>query len=83
MRPPRIKSVEPKDDHFLVVEFEDRTRKVYDAAPLFDLEVFSPLKNSAFFRAVKVDSGGYAVYWNEDIDLSENELWLNGKPEKL
>jgi hypothetical protein len=79
MRPPRIKSVETKDDHFLVVEFENTTKKLYDVAPLFDREMFAPLKNPIFFRAAKVDSGGYAVYWNEDIDLSENELWTKGK----
>lgn len=79
MRPPRIKSVKPHNGHFLIVEFEDKTKKVYDVSPLFDREPFIALKNPAFFRAVKVDSGGYAVYWNEDIDLSENELWTNGK----
>lgn len=79
MRPPRISRVETKDDHFLLVVFENNITKLYDAEPLFDREVFSPLRNPAFFRAVKVDSGGYAVYWNEDIDLSENELWSKGK----
>lgn len=79
MRPPRISKVETKDDHLLVVEFDNRVKKLYDMAPLFEREMFSPLRNPAFFRAVKVDSGGYAVYWNEDIDLSENELWSKGK----
>lgn len=36
-------------------------------------------KNEAFFKSVKVDSGGYGVSWNDDIDLSEYELWVNGK----
>lgn len=63
----------------MLVVFENNITKLYDAEPLFDREVFSPLRNPAFFRAVKVDSGGYAVYWNEDIDLSENELWSKGK----
>jgi len=29
---------------------------------------------------VKVDAGGYGISWNDDIDLSEYELWTNGKP---
>lgn len=29
---------------------------------------------------VKVDAGGYGVSWNDDIDLSCNELWENGTP---
>lgn len=79
MKPPRIRSVIPKDDHFLIVEFEDRSRRLYDVEPLFERSDFAQLKNPVFFRAVKVDSGGYAVYWSEDLDLSENELWTKGK----
>ena len=79
MRPPRIKTVTTREDHFLLVEFDNSVKKIYDITPLLSRESFVKLKNPAFFRAVKVDTGGYAVYWNEDIDLSENELWTNGK----
>jgi hypothetical protein len=41
--------------------------------------MFEPLKNRAFFNSVKIEQGGYAVSWNEDIDISEYELWSNGK----
>jgi hypothetical protein len=27
---------------------------------------------------VQVDTGGYGVIWNDDIDLSRNELYNNG-----
>jgi len=37
------------------------------------------LKNKAFFKVVKVDSGGYGLSWNSEMDLSEYELWKNGK----
>ena len=40
--------------------------------------MFFPLKNPAFFRNFIIDSGGYALVWNEDIDISEYELWQNG-----
>ncbi|WP_044018806.1 DUF2442 domain-containing protein [Thermoanaerobacter italicus] len=36
-----------------------------------------------FFKAVKVDAGGYGVSWNSELDLSEYELWKNGKEIKL
>jgi len=77
---PRIKSVEAKGDHLLVIEFEDSSRRIYDVAPLFKREPFTLLQNPAFFKAVKVDSGGYAVCWSDDIDLSEYELWSRGRP---
>lgn len=44
--------------------------------------MFSPLKNQAFFKNVKVEPGGYAVYWNDMIDISEYELWKNGTSDK-
>jgi hypothetical protein len=37
------------------------------------------LENESFFRQVKVDAGGYGISWSDTIDLSESELWLNGK----
>ena len=36
------------------------------------------LKSDAFFKSVRVDSGGYGISWNDDADLSEYELWTNG-----
>jgi hypothetical protein len=42
------------------------------------MEMFEVLKNDAFFKSVKVDSGGYGISWNDDADLSEYELWANG-----
>ncbi len=41
--------------------------------------MFSPLKNSALFKAVQVEQGGYAVFWNSNIDISEYELWTHGQ----
>ena len=29
------------------------------------------------FNKVKVDEGGYGISWNENIDISCNELWFN------
>ncbi|MCU0545116.1 MAG: DUF2442 domain-containing protein [Oscillatoriaceae cyanobacterium Prado104] len=40
--------------------------------------IFAPLRNPGLFRNFTVESGGYALVWNEDIDISEYELWQNG-----
>jgi hypothetical protein len=53
--------------------------KMYFCTPLLHLEMFHLLNNEAFFRSVKVDMGGYGIVWNDDIDLSEYELWVNGE----
>jgi len=47
--------------------------------PLLSRDMFSPLKNPALFKKIKVEQGGYAVVWNENIDISEYELWSHGQ----
>jgi hypothetical protein len=36
------------------------------------------LFEDAFFKNFKVEQQGCGIVWNEDIDLSEYELWQNG-----
>jgi hypothetical protein len=62
----------------LLVQFTNGVEKIYDCAALWNKEMFQPLKNAAFFKSVKVDSGGYGISWNDEIDLSEYELWMHG-----
>ncbi len=76
---PKIKSVRAEDDLHLIVEFDNNITKNYDCQLIINRHEFQPLRNKAFFRSVTVDSGGYGVSWNEDIDISEYELWTNGK----
>ena len=74
----KIKNVVPYDDMILIVEFMSGEKKQYDVKLLMNKwEVFKDLKNNNAFKYVKVDVGGYGVFWNEDIDLSCNELWDN------
>ena len=40
--------------------------------------MYEPLNDLTLFNSVVVDSGGYGVSWNDDIDMSEHELWTNG-----
>ena len=76
----KVKSVEAEDDYILLVTFQNKVKKRYDIKPLFEKwHVFKDLKNiQGLFENVKVDVGGYGIYWNDDIDLSCNELWENG-----
>jgi len=76
---PRVKSVRPLSGKKLLVEFDNGVSKTYDCSPLLELEVFRPLSDEALFRSVRADEHGYAVIWNDALDLAESELWLNGK----
>ena len=78
MNAPKIFSVQAMENKELLVKFENGVEKVYDCTQLLGVGIFQLLKTEAFFRSVKVDAGGYGVSWNDDVDLSEYELWTNG-----
>ena len=78
MEAPKFLSVQALENKKLSVKFVNGIEKVYDCAPLLDNALFWLLKNDAFFKSVRVDAGGYGISWNDDVDLSEYELWTNG-----
>jgi hypothetical protein len=78
MDAPRIVSVQALDGKKLLVKFVNGAEKIYACARLRQLEVFRILDNDAFFKSVRVDAGGYGISWNDEVDLSEYELWTNG-----
>ncbi len=77
---PKIKTVVPLPSKQLLVSFSTGAKKVYDCTPLLQEENFRSLNDDAFFRNVQADSGGYGIIWNDSVDLSEAELWINGAP---
>jgi hypothetical protein len=78
MKYPRIFQAKAIDDRTLMIEFTNQEVKKYDICHLLENPLFLPLRQPAFFKNFKVEKGGYAIVWNEDIDLSEYELWKNG-----
>ena len=81
----RIKSVVPIQGLKLLIEFQDDTKKIYDVNPLLKKwPAFQVLTHiPKLFEQVRVDAGGCAVIWNDDIDLSCDELYYNSRPIKL
>jgi hypothetical protein len=75
---PRITSATVIGKAQLLIRFENGMDKVYDCTPLLTKPQFRMLANPAFFNTVQVDTGGYGISWNDDIDLSEYELWTSG-----
>ena len=64
----------------LLVRFDNGVEKTYDCGPLLGRPEFRLLSRPAFFRAVRVDPGGYGISWNDKMDLSGYELWVHGRP---
>ncbi len=75
---PQVEAVKPLEDKCLLVVFSNGVEKVYDCKSLLENEIFRPLTDDVLFRCVKTDHGGYGIIWNDEIDLSESELWLHG-----
>ena len=78
---PKVMSVTPLSGKQLFVTFITGDTRVYDCSPLLKESSFYPLIDDAFFKNVHVDQTGYGVVWNDNVDLSESELWINGKTE--
>ena len=76
---PRIVAVEPLVNWRLFVTFDNGVSKIYDCAPLLETEPFRPLRDKAFFRCAYADPHGYAVVWDDRVDLAESEIWIHGE----
>lgn len=78
MEYPKIKYVEPLKDFKLFIIFENGEIKIYPLENLLNEPAFLLLKNESLFSQAKKEENGYGVVWNDDIDLSEYEVWKNG-----
>jgi len=76
----KVKSVSALPNFKLSVQFSEGVTKLYDVKPLFEkIPAFRYLNdNPVEFDCVSVDIGGYGIVWNDDLDLSCDELWENG-----
>ena len=76
----KIKNVTPLKDFKLSIQFAEGITKIYDMKKLIENnKKFEDLKDINIFNSVEVDIGGYGVIWNDDIDISCDELFENSK----
>ena len=75
----KIKNVSPLPEYKLSVQFAEGVTKIYDIKPLFQkIPAFKSFEKNNDFGGVYVDVGGYGIIWNDELDLSCDELWENG-----
>jgi len=76
----KVKTIKPLSNYSLLVQFENEEKKQYYIKNLVnEIDVFKTLMYiPGLFEQVKVDSGGYGISWNDELDLSCNELYYNG-----
>lgn len=78
MQYPRISKAKAVNGNTLIVEFSNKETKEYTIHHLLEKPIFAPLRSPSFFKNFKIEPGGYALVWTEEIDISEYELWKNG-----
>ncbi len=79
----KVKDVSALPDYRLSVQFCEGVTKIYDVKPLFTkIPQFGELRAAEVFYGVTVDVSGYGIVWNDDLDLSCDELWENGEAVK-
>ena len=75
----KVKDVAAMPGMRLSVQFVNGTTKLYDVKPLLErFPAFEVLEGEGLFSSVEVDRGGYGIIWNDDVDLSCDELWEHG-----
>lgn len=75
----KLISIFPLVDHRLLGFFPAQETRLYNMSPLIESHpAFKPLSDAALFAQVRVDAGGYGISWNDEIDLSANEIYEHG-----
>lgn len=60
----------------VIARFYGIVVKIFDFKPLLKEEVYKDLSNPSFFKMAKIDAGGYGIFWNDIIDISDAPYWL-------
>lgn len=75
----KIKELRTDDNLNLYAIFSNGIEKVYNVRDMFS--VYAPMKeleDLTLFRKAKISPGGYAIVWNDDLDLDAEEIWESG-----
>lgn len=75
----KIKELRTDDNLNLYVIFTNGIEKAYDIRQMFP--VYAPMKaleDTELFKKAKLSPGGYAIEWNDDLDLDAEEIWECG-----
>lgn len=76
----KIKNVTALPNYKISVQFSEGITKIYNVKELIEKNpMFKNLKNEELFYNVEVDVGGYGIIWNDDIDISCDELYEKGE----
>ena len=72
----KVISVLPQEDYKLLVAFENREQRIYNAAPLLCKPVFMPLKDIEFFKRFTIKFN--TIEWENGADFAPEYLYEIG-----
>ena len=71
---PRVKEVEPLENHKLLLTFTNEERRIFDVEPLInERKRFNELENPTLFNTVKASHG--TVEWIHEQDICPDWLY--------
>ena len=81
---PRIKQLEPMEDYFLKVYFDDGAIVLYDVKEdMREIPSYDVLRTTyGLFQQAQVDESRTCIFWNDEIDLPSDAVYTYGKREK-
>ena len=68
-----VEAVRAREDYSLLITFATGEKRIYNALPLLEKAIYSPLKNLSFFMEAKADCG--TVVWSDDVDIAPEHLY--------
>jgi hypothetical protein len=74
---PRVSNVQPQQNYFLLITFDNGEVKRFDVNPYLEIGIFKELKDMSVFNSVKPFLG--SVQWSNGVDLCPDTLYLDSK----
>ncbi len=68
-----IKEVEPQDNYFLLLTFENGEKRQFDMKPYLELGIFMELKDKKLFNTVKTSFD--TIEWANEADFDPEVLY--------
>lgn len=72
---PTVIRVEPREDYWLYLEFDNGEKKLFDVNPYIKGAFYGQLANMEYFQTVKPN--GFSVEWPNEQDICPDNLYYD------
>ena len=80
MLQPKILKIETLPDMKLKLSYETGEVKLFDVEPYAEGSWYSELKDSSYFKSVRLLPGGIGIEWPDGQDIAPHELYELSTP---